>query len=220
MAEIQTNNSSGKKRSKSKQKKMEVFIDFTPMVDMNMLLITFFMLATTLSKPQTMELSMPSNEKVEDTQKAQVKASLSITLLPYSDNKLYYYAGQPDYQNYNSLKELSYDPASPNSLRSLLMARNKNVVDQINELKKQKMNLEISQDTFAVRSSRIKNGKNTPVVIIKPADGASYKNLVDVLDEMLVCSIGKYVIDTITPGDLFLIKNKESNGAYALSQKK
>ena len=51
-AEVQE---SSKKGKGSKQKKMTVRVDFTPMVDMNMLLITFFMLCTTLSKPQTME---------------------------------------------------------------------------------------------------------------------------------------------------------------------
>ena len=58
MAEIQ-DNGGGKKGKGSKQKKMAVRVDFTPMVDMNMLLITFFMLCTSLSKPQTMEISMP-----------------------------------------------------------------------------------------------------------------------------------------------------------------
>lgn len=46
-AEVQE---SGKKKKGSKQKKMAVRVDFTPMVDMNMLLITFFMLCTSLSK--------------------------------------------------------------------------------------------------------------------------------------------------------------------------
>ena len=35
---------------------MNVRVDFTPMVDMLMLLITFFMLCTSLSKPQSIEL--------------------------------------------------------------------------------------------------------------------------------------------------------------------
>ena len=54
-AEVQE---SGGKNGKSKQKKFAVRVDFTPMVDMNMLLITFFMLCTTLSKPQTMEIRL------------------------------------------------------------------------------------------------------------------------------------------------------------------
>ena len=62
MAEIQESGNK-KKGGKNKQKKMTVRVDFTPMVDMNMLLITFFMLCTSLSKPQTMEISMPSNDK-------------------------------------------------------------------------------------------------------------------------------------------------------------
>ena len=74
MAEIQE--SGNKKGGKNKQKKMTVRVDFTPMVDMNMLLITFFMLCTSLSKPQTMEISMPSNDKnITEEQQTKVKAS-------------------------------------------------------------------------------------------------------------------------------------------------
>ena len=51
------------KQKASKQKKMQTRVDFTPMVDMMMLLITFFMLCSTLAKPQTMELTMPSKDK-------------------------------------------------------------------------------------------------------------------------------------------------------------
>ena len=41
----------------------------------------------------------------------------------------------------------------------------------------------------------------TLTIIIKATDDASYKNLVDALDEMQICSIGKYVIDNISPED-------------------
>ena len=75
-AEVQE---SSKKGKGSKQKKMTVRVDFTPMVDMNMLLITFFMLCTTLSKPQTMEISMPSNDKnITEEQQSKVKASKQL----------------------------------------------------------------------------------------------------------------------------------------------
>jgi biopolymer transport protein ExbD len=220
MAEIQSNDGGGKKKGgKVKQKKINIFVDFTPMVDMNMLLITFFMLCTSLSKPQTMEIVMPTNKKdVKEEEQSQVKESLAITLLLDKDNKVYYYPGKPDYVNYNSLKDLTYNPKDENSIRSLLLMRNKDVVEKINLLKLEKLNLKISQDTFAARSFRIKNGKQTPVVIIKPTDKATYKNLVDALDEMQICNIGKYVIDSITPGDEFLIKNKETKGVYALGK--
>ena len=68
-------------KKESKQKKINVRVDFTPMVDMLMLLITFFMLCTTLSKPQTMELTMPSNdENTQEEQKNEAKASETVTL--------------------------------------------------------------------------------------------------------------------------------------------
>ena len=82
------------KEVKSKQKKMNVRVDFTPMVDMMMLLITFFMLCTSLAKPQTMELSMPSNDKnIQDQDRTVTKASYTITIYCAADNQIYYTKG-------------------------------------------------------------------------------------------------------------------------------
>ena len=197
--------------AKSKQKKMAVRVDFTPMVDMNMLLITFFMLCTTLSKPQTMEISMPSNDKsITDEQRSKVKASQAITLLLDGEDKLYYYEGEPDYKDYNSLKETSY---TADGLRAMLLRRNAAAVREVNELKQQKLDLKITEEEYTDKVSEIKSGKDTPTVIIKATDDASYKNLIDALDEMQICNIGKYVIADMAEGDDFLIENYLSKGA-------
>ena len=209
-AEVQE---SGGKNGKSKQKKFAVRVDFTPMVDMNMLLITFFMLCTTLSKPQTMEISMPSNDKsITEQQKSMVKASQAITLLLGADNKLYYYEGEPNYKDYTSLKETSY---TPDGIRSILLQKNAAAVNKVRALKQQKLDLKISEEEYRKQVSEIKSGKDTPTVIIKATDDASYKNLIDTLDEMQICNIGKYVITDIAEADEFLMKNFDEKGALS-----
>ena len=209
-AEVQE---SGGKNGKSKQKKFAVRVDFTPMVDMNMLLITFFMLCTTLSKPQTMEISMPSNDKsITEQQKSMVKASQAITLLLGADNKLYYYEGEPNYKDYTSLKETSY---TPDGIRSILLQKNVAAVNKVRALKLQKLDLKISEEEYRKQVSEIKSGKDTPTVIIKATDDVSYKNLIDALDEMQICNIGKYVITDIAEADEFLMKNFDEKGALS-----
>ena len=209
-AEVQE---SGGKNGKSKQKKFAVRVDFTPMVDMNRLLITFFMLCTTLSKPQTMEISMPSNDKsITEQQKSMVKASQAITLLLGADNKLYYYEGEPNYKDYTSLKETSY---TPDGIRSILLQKNVAAVNKVRALKLQKLDLKISEEEYRKQVSEIKSGKDTPTVIIKATDDASYKNLIDALDEMQICNIGKYVITDIAEADEFLMKNFDEKGALS-----
>ena len=214
MAEIQSNEGGGKKKKGgSKQKKIHVHVDFTPMVDMNMLLITFFMLCTSLSKPQTMEINMPSNDdKITAEDRDKVKASQAVTLVLTGGDSIFYYTGQPDYTNYNSLKLSSYKASG---IRSILINKNGNAVVQINALKKKKLDLKITLEQYNKQVSAIKNGKNTPVVIIKATDRATYKNLIDALDEMQICNIGKYVIDKISPADLFLMKNRETKGEFS-----
>ena len=209
MAEIQDNGGS-KKGKGSKQKKMAVRVDFTPMVDMNMLLITFFMLCTSLSKPQTMEISMPSNDKdITEEQQNKVKASQALTVLLDADNKLYYYEGEPNYKDYTSLKETTY---TADGLRAILLRKNYDAVKKVEELKQKKANLEITEEQYKEQVADVKAGKNTPTVIIKATDKSTYRNLIDALDEMQICSIGKYVIVDITEGDQFLIDNYTSKG--------
>ena len=203
MAEVQEKDKGGKK--KGKQKKMHIHVDFTPMVDMNMLLICFFMLATTMSKPQTMEISMPTNDKVEKgTQISELRA---VTVLPGGNNELYYYVGQPDYENLSSLKQTNY---TASGLRAFLISRNKAVVEKLAELRQKRQNLEITEQEYDEQSAEIKKDKSSPIVVIKPSDQSNYKNLIDVLDEMQICGISIYAIVDITEEDVAFIENAKS----------
>ena len=69
------------KKDKSRQKKFDTRIDFTPMVDMNMLLITFFMLCTTMLKSQTLDLALPTNDKVDKEEETKIQESNAITFI-------------------------------------------------------------------------------------------------------------------------------------------
>ena len=190
MAEVQQKDNGG---GKGKQKKMTIRVDFTPMVDMNMLLITFFMLCTSLSKPQTMEISMPSND----------------TLILGGDDRVFYYTGEPNYEDYTSLKETTYEA---DGLRAMLMGRNADIVAKIKALKAEKLEKKFSDEEYNERAMKIKDVNTAPVVMIKATDDATYENLVDALDEMQICSISKYAIVDITEGDEFLLDNLEQKG--------
>ena len=211
------------KKKESKQKKMNVRVDFTPMVDMLMLLITFFMLCTTLSKPQTMELTMPSNEDVQDEKKNEAKASETVTLYVAADNKIYYGKGIPQYSNPQWLNETRWGNGK-DGVRDIL--RNHATEDgtvpvkQI-ELAVKELNAKKNKDPkmwpdsiFQAELNKIKRGElnsgkiPTLTVVIKPTYNASYKNMVDALDEMQILSIGTYVIDKLNDDDLQMLTSR------------
>jgi biopolymer transport protein ExbD len=209
MAEVQTGGH--EKGGKNKQKKITLRVDFTPMVDMNMLLITFFMFCTSLSKPQTMEFSMPDKDaKVEDQTK--VPPERAITILLAKDNKVYYYFGEPNYEDYTSLIESDY---TATGLRRMLLGRNADMIAKLDALKQRKKNNQISEEDFEIQAAEAKKAKEAPVVVIKPMDDASYNNMVDALDEMLVCNITKYAIVEFSDVDDFLLKNYLTQGKAA-----
>ena len=213
------------KKKASKQKKMDTRVNFTPMVDMMMLLITFFMLCTTLSKPQAMQLTMPSNDQnLEKEDKSVTKASYTITLYLGADDKIYYVEGLPEYENPECVKETTW---GAKGIRDILIkhvtedgfspvARVMVAKKKLDE-KKAAYNSKMTDEEYQKQLGDIRNGKlanwgdediQTLTVIIKPLDTASYNNMVEALDEMTICSIGKYVIDKINPDDEKLIELK------------
>ena len=161
MAQIEQSDKGGKKK-KGAQKKMSIHVDFTPMVVMIMLLITFFMLCTTMIKSQTLQITLPTNEKVEQQDMNKAKQSEAITLIVDTQrdengnikkddegkpvNIVYFFEGQPQLvddnndgvlENSNLSKEvfLGNDGSVQRGIRKILHDRNKQVLAKIDDLK-------------------------------------------------------------------------------------
>jgi biopolymer transport protein ExbD len=66
----------GKKKKRKKGRRLGVRIDFTPLVDVAFLLLTFFMFTTSMSRPQTMEINLPPDKNV----KVEIAESNLLTL--------------------------------------------------------------------------------------------------------------------------------------------
>src|ERR1700712_564422 len=93
MAELDTSSGGGKK-GKVRSKKASTRVDLTAMVDLAFLLITFFMLTTTLSKPKAMDVIMPDKDE-KTKEQAPMAASRSMTIMLGSNNKLEWFIGEP-----------------------------------------------------------------------------------------------------------------------------
>ena len=216
-------------KEKRYSEKKDVRVDFTPMVDMNMLLITFFMLCTTMIKSQTLQISLPSNEKVDKTEQNKVKQSEAVTIIVDSDvnadgvptkDYVYYYEGMPNVEDAdkdgkidnNIMKEIEFkgnENGKAQGIRAVLQDRNKDVVTKINVLKEDwkakkfsKKNA-INDSIYQARAKEIRNDSTLkrPVIIIKATPNASYKSLVTALDEMQINNISRYQIDRINGTD-------------------
>ena len=122
MAELDTS-SGGGKGGKVRSKKASTRVDLTAMVDLAFLLITFFIMTTTLSKPKAMDVTMP--DKDENTkQQLPVAASRSMTLLLGSNDKLEWFIGEP---GKSTPETINY---GKDGLRKLLIEKGKEVQEK------------------------------------------------------------------------------------------
>lgn len=232
MAQIEQ--SDGGKKKKGAQKKMHIHVDFTPMVDMNMLLITFFMLCTTMIKSQTLQITLPTNEKVDETEMNKAKESEGITMIVDVErdtktgevihdangnpvNVVYYYFGQPVINATENNLQAEYFLGDENKMqrgvRKILHDRNKEVLAKIDELKVKwnnkefSPNADINDSIYQARAKAIRNDSTIerPVVVIKATPEARWESLINALDEMQINQISRYQIDNMNQVDSAMI---------------
>jgi biopolymer transport protein ExbD len=180
----------GGKHQKKKAKKGSVHLDMTPMVDLAFLLLTFFILATSLSKPKTMEIIYPKEVK-DEKEITKVDDALATTVLVgEEDEHVFYYTGmfKPD------STVLIHTDYSKEGIRKVLLDRNKRINDQVTALKEQLTNNVINDTTYQVAYSKIVGDSLAPFVIVKTIPTSKFRNVVNVMDELNITNIKKRAI--------------------------
>ena len=212
MAEVQQQDSSGKggKHSKVRAKKSSTHIDMTPMVDLAFLLLTFFIFTTTFSKPKTMDITMPVKDKIEEENRTKVPASQTMSVLLTENNRIIWYIGVDDPNTPPEMNIADFSMNGPKSIHKIFLEKNKLVNDQVKMVEDSVKRglIPDNDEEIKIHKARVKSAeKKGLIVLIKPDDLAKYKNLVDILDEMLVCNVGRYAIVDLSDNEKELIQN-------------
>ena len=180
MAELNTGDSGGK-GGKVRSKKSNAKVDLTAMVDLAFLLITFFMLTTSLSKPQSMDLGLPDKDEKDKPEKdIKVDQRRTMTVIMGDNDKIKWFHGLLEAPEPNGKPtDAQY---GRNGLRKEILTRVASVPQVTGDKDK------------------------GLIVIIKPSKKSTYRNLVDVLDEMAICKVPTYaIVNDITPEEQKLI---------------
>lgn len=174
---------------KGKGKKMSTRIDMTPMVDLGFLLITFFVLVTTFSKPSAMDLAIPAKPDPNDnTKPPEVSESRVLQICLGENDKLYWYRGISD----PIVKEVDFSQSS--NIRP--------IIQEVQQKVKQRWGT-----------------PDTMIVLIKPMKKSKYKNMVDMLDELAIAKVKSYALmDFKLPDDSTLVWKGQQPGAGANSK--
>jgi len=135
MAEL--NISLGSKAVKGRTKKPLPKVDLTAMVDLAFLLITFFMLTTSLSKMKSLDVVKPAQVE-DDSIRFEFPASRTMTILLGKNNQAVYYMGETT--------KAVMKTVDMRTLKSQILA-NKLIVQQTHSVAKDKEMLVIIKPT-------------------------------------------------------------------------
>ena len=206
MASIDTGGDGGHKKGPGvkKAKKLSTRVDMTPMVDLGFLLITFFVFTATMTTPTTLDLNMPKDIKDEKEQ-TEAKESGVLSIMLGKGDQVYYYTGKLEVtEGKNNFQSTTFK-----GIRDVILNKKKEVISR-----------HVHDDTCPKVQERAK-AKGDPdwqdackdrdfIVIIKPDDDATYRNTVDILDEMTINQVRTYAMVKILKEEVDLIKATEA----------
>ena len=191
MAEMDVSDKGGHKKGPGvkKAKKGSTRVDMTPMVDLGFLLITFFMFTTTMSKPKSMEINMPFKDPNQQVKNQQLKESCALTVLLGSHHRVYYYTGIPTETAPPEIKTTYFKPNG--GIRDIIIAKMKEVAQR--------------------KASGELGAKDNVAVLIKATPNSTYKDMVDMLDEMNINEVPVFAIVDISPVELEFLAVPEAD---------
>ncbi len=183
------------KKGKKVRKRLGFRLDMTPMVDVAFLLLTFFMLTTTFSKPKTMEINLPA-EKNDQTQ-VEVAESNVLTVRIMEGDKAYWNIG--------------FKPPEAIELYDTDGDAKLSISDKFRRM--------LRENRERIRQEV---GEDVMVLVLKLDKKARYRNLVDVIDELNISNppIKRFSIADFTEADGEEIAQMLAGGAPTEPQPK
>ena len=143
-------------------KKSAPRVDMTPMVDLMFLLVTFFILTTSISTPQAMDIAKPDKNDKHPENRLALKASKTMTILLGKNDKVAWYMGEVG--------------SVPN-------------IESLSQVDKAIIDNRKTADASGVSGDF--------VVLVKPTSGSTFKNFVDIMDELEVLKVKVRQIDDV-----------------------
>lgn len=189
-----------------KAKKLSTRVDMTPMVDLGFLLITFFVFTATLNEPTALDLNVPKD--VEDkTKQTEVKESAVLSIILGKKDQVYYYEGKLE-ADASNFKTTTYK-----GIRDVIINKKKEVRENFNPAT---VNAEACEkEKQAAKEDGDPNWEKACqdidfMVIIKPDAEATYKNTVDILDEMVINRVKRYALVKPFEDEIKVVKATET----------
>jgi hypothetical protein len=154
-----------------------------------------------MNSPTTVNLNMPKDNK-DDKDQTKTKQSGALTVMLGKNDQVYYYEGELTNENASAI----FKQTTFKGIRDEIIAKKKSVI--------------AAYHTDAECEAKAKAENKDPndckqqdfFVVIKPDADATYKNAVDILDEMTINDVHRYAIVKISDPEMNMIKATEAAG--------